>query len=95
MKQISGNKLLVKALKEEGVIGLADTLVTAESTYRTLLSQLLGRTLVVDTIDHAIVIARKYAGASTVIKFRMASSTSLAISILFWKDTIRINRRIM
>ena len=45
------------ALKEEGVIGLADTLVTAESTYRTLLSQLLGRTLVVDTIDHAIVIA--------------------------------------
>ena len=48
------------ALKEEGVIGLADTLVTAESTYRTLLSQLLGRTLVVDTIDHAIVIARKY-----------------------------------
>ena len=60
MKQISGNKLLVKALKEEGVIGLADTLVTAESTYRTLLSQLLGRTLVVDTIDHAIVIARKY-----------------------------------
>ena len=48
------------ALKEEGVIGIADTLVTAESTYRTLLSQLLGRTLVVDTIDHAIVIARKY-----------------------------------
>ena len=48
------------ALKEQGVIGLADTLVTAESTYRTLLSQLLGRTLVVDTIDHAIAIARKY-----------------------------------
>ena len=46
------------ALKEQGVIGLADTLVTAESTYRTLLSQLLGRTLVVDTIDHAIAIAR-------------------------------------
>ena len=33
------------ALKEEGVIGLADTLVTAESTYRTLLSQLLGKVL--------------------------------------------------
>ena len=48
------------ALKEQGVIGLAGTLVTAESTYRTLLSQLLGRTLVVDTIDHAIAIARKY-----------------------------------
>lgn len=48
------------ALREVGVIGLADTLVSAEETYRTLLSQLLGRTLVVDTIDHAIAIGRKY-----------------------------------
>lgn len=48
------------ALKEAGVIGTADTLVEAEDTYRTLLSQLLGRTLVVDTIDNAIAIGRKY-----------------------------------
>ena len=48
------------ALREVGVIGLADTLVSADETYRTLLSQLLGRTLVVDTIDHAIAIGRKY-----------------------------------
>lgn len=48
------------ALKEPGVIGLANTLVEAEETYRTLLSQLLGRTVVVDTIDHAILIGRKY-----------------------------------
>lgn len=48
------------ALAEPGVIGLADTLVKAEELYRPLLSQLLGRTLVVDTIDHAIAIGRKY-----------------------------------
>ena len=48
------------ALKEAGVIGLADTLVEAEAQYRVLLSQLLGRTLVVDHIDHAIAIAQKY-----------------------------------
>ena len=48
------------ALKEAGVIGTADTLVESDDTYRTLLSQLLGRTLVVDTIDHAIAIGRKY-----------------------------------
>ena len=48
------------ALKEPGVIGVADTLVEAEEQYRMLLSQLLGRTLVVDHIDHAIAIAQKY-----------------------------------
>ena len=48
------------ALKEAGVIGTADTLVESDAAYRTLLSQLLGRTLVVDTIDHAIAIGRKY-----------------------------------
>ena len=48
------------ALREPGVIGLADTLVEADETYHTLLSQILGRTLVVDTIDHAIAIGRKY-----------------------------------
>ena len=48
------------ALREPGVIGLADTLVETEKEYRALMSQLLGRTLVVDTIDHAIAIGRKY-----------------------------------
>ncbi len=48
------------ALREVGVLGLADTLVETDKLYRALMSQLLGRTLVVDTIDHAISIARKY-----------------------------------
>ncbi|MCD7818609.1 MAG: chromosome segregation protein SMC, partial [Lachnospiraceae bacterium] len=49
-----------QALKEEGVIGLASSLAQADKKYQTLVESLLGRTLVVDQIDHAIAIARKY-----------------------------------
>jgi chromosome segregation protein len=49
-----------QALKEQGVIGLAHTLVQTDSRYADLMAQLLGRTLVVDQIDHAIVLQRKY-----------------------------------
>ena len=49
-----------QALKEAGVVGLASTLVSADSRYDELIQFLLGKTLVVDHIDHAIAIARKY-----------------------------------
>ena len=49
-----------QALSEKGVIGVASTLVSAEPRYQELISYLLGKTLVVDQIDHAIAIARKY-----------------------------------
>lgn len=55
------------ALKEQGVVGIADTLVETEEIYRPLLSQLLGRTLVVDTIDHAITIGRKYSHSLRIV----------------------------
>ncbi|MBQ8307147.1 MAG: chromosome segregation protein SMC [Blautia sp.] len=48
------------ALREPGVIGMADTLVKTEPAYQELARYLLGRILVVDTIDHAIAIARKF-----------------------------------
>ncbi|MDD3796997.1 MAG: chromosome segregation protein SMC, partial [Lachnospiraceae bacterium] len=41
-------------LKEAGVIGLASTLVTAEEKYVSLVEYLLGRTVFMDQIDHAI-----------------------------------------
>ena len=44
----------------KGVIGLANTLVRAEDRYRNILAQLLGRTVVVDHIDHAVALQRKY-----------------------------------
>ena len=49
-----------EALKEPGVIGLASELVTTGAEYSGLATYLLGRVLVVDHIDHAIAIARKY-----------------------------------
>ena len=48
------------ALRETGVIGLASDLVTTEKEYTGLTRYLLGRVLVVDQIDHAIAIAKKY-----------------------------------
>ena len=49
-----------EALKEEGVIGLASELVHTSSRYQGVIRYLLGRVLVVDHIDHAIAIGRKY-----------------------------------
>ena len=49
-----------EALREPGVIGLANTLIHVEQRFEGLADQLLGRTLVVDHIDHGIAIARKY-----------------------------------
>ena len=49
-----------EALQEKGVIGLAHTLVDVDTKYQKLMEHLLGRILVVDTIDNAIMIARKY-----------------------------------
>lgn len=48
------------ALKETGVIGVASDLVQVEAEYEGLANYLLGRTLVVDHIDHGIAIAKKY-----------------------------------
>ncbi len=44
---------------EKGFIGVASSLVTAEKKFDVLKDYLLGRTLVVDTIDNALVLARK------------------------------------
>ena len=49
-----------EALKEPGVIGIASDLVSADRQYQGLIRYLLGRVLVVDHIDHAIAIGRKY-----------------------------------
>ncbi len=48
------------ALREPGVIGLASSLVRTEKQYTVLVQFLLGRIFVVDTIDHALTLARKY-----------------------------------
>ena len=49
-----------EALREPGVIGTADKLVTVEDKFTSLAEHLLGRTLVADNIDTGIRLARKY-----------------------------------
>ncbi len=48
------------ALKEKGVLGLANELVTVDKQYEGLAGYLLGRVVVVDHIDNAIALAKKY-----------------------------------
>ena len=48
------------SLDEVGVIGLADTLVETKEEYRDVARSMLGRILVVDNVDNALKIARKY-----------------------------------
>lgn len=47
-------------LSEPGVIGLGSSLVETDAGYEKLAEYLLGRFIVVDHIDHAIALARKY-----------------------------------
>lgn len=49
-----------EALNEPGVIGLAKDLVKVHDKYSAVTNHLLGRILVVDTIDHAIAVNKKF-----------------------------------
>ena len=62
LNAISGRNTLEKepCIKENGVIGIASNLVRVSFEYENLAKYLLGRILVVDNIDNALAIARKY-----------------------------------
>ncbi|MCM1468437.1 MAG: chromosome segregation protein SMC, partial [Alistipes sp.] len=62
LSSISGRNTLEKdpCIKENGVIGIASNLVKVSFEYVELSKYLLGRVLVVDNIDNALAIARKY-----------------------------------
>ena len=49
-----------QVLGENGVIGIASSLVEADNKYSALIDYLLGRIVVVDNIDNATLIAKKY-----------------------------------
>ena len=49
-----------EVLKEEGVLGLADFIVQTDKKYRDVATAMLGRIVVVDHIDHAVKIAKKF-----------------------------------
>ena len=49
-----------EALEEKGVIGMADELVNIDKKYRDVAKAMLGRIVVVDNVDNAVKIARKF-----------------------------------
>ncbi len=49
-----------EVLTEEGVLGMAHELVQVESAYANVATAMLGRIVVVDTMEHALPIAKKY-----------------------------------
>ena len=49
-----------EALKEKGAIGMADELVHTDSRYRNVAKAMLGRIMVVDNMDNAVKIARRF-----------------------------------
>ena len=49
-----------EALKEKGVIGMADELVKIDKKYQNVAKAMLGRIVVVDHVDNAVKIARKF-----------------------------------
>ena len=49
-----------EVLDEKGVIGMACDLVTTDKRYKNVARAMLGRIVVVDHVDHAVKIARKY-----------------------------------
>ena len=56
----TSHKVQKEVLDEKGVIGVASSLVQVDEQYQGLAENLLGRTIVVEHIDHGIALARKY-----------------------------------
>ncbi len=54
------NYQVTSALNEKGAMGVADELVTFDKEYSNVISNLLGNTLIVDTLENATKIANKY-----------------------------------
>ena len=54
------NPSVVRALNEKGALGVANELVTYDPQFENVISNLLGNTLIVDTLENATKIADKY-----------------------------------
>ena len=55
------------ALKEKGALGVANKLVTYDSQYENIISNLLGNTLIVDSLENANAIAKRYRFAFKIV----------------------------
>lgn len=60
VETVHGQALNTPALNEPGVLGRAVDCITFDETYRGVFTYLLGRTLVVETMEQAIALQKKY-----------------------------------
>lgn len=60
MESVKGKPYDTPALSEEGVIGTAVDCITFDSTYNHIFQYLLGRTLIVDSMERAIALQKQY-----------------------------------
>ncbi len=67
MRPYTNTREIKEALKETGALGLAETLVTYDSYYENVIKNLLGNTLVADTIANATAISKKYPHAFKIV----------------------------
>ena len=58
---------VTSALNERGVLGVADELVKYDGEYYPIISSLLGNTVIVDTLDNANDLAKKYSFAFKIV----------------------------
>lgn len=56
-----------EVLKETGVLGYANNLIVAEDKFQGLVEYLLGRIVVIDHIDHAIAVSKKYKNSLRIV----------------------------
>ncbi|WP_250277907.1 chromosome segregation protein SMC [[Clostridium] colinum] len=54
-------------LKQKGVIGIADDLIKFDNQYKNIMSNILGKTIIVDNIDNGINLAKKYKYAYKIV----------------------------
>ncbi len=67
MRPHYNSREIQRVLSEDGALGLADELIKYDSYYDNVIKNLLGNTLIVDTIANATQIARKFAHAFKIV----------------------------
>lgn len=60
LSTVQGKPYTTPALQETGVLGTAVSLIQFDSMYQSIFQYLLGRTLIVDNLDRAIALQKKY-----------------------------------
>lgn len=89
-----GTPIGAGVLREPGVIGLASTLVHTESRYHQLMTYLLGRIVVVEQIDQALALARKYKYSLRIVTLDgeslnpggSLSGGAYKMHVIFWEE---------